>query len=116
MGRKRVNPFLSQSDHLNYEHPTRYNIRKRMTMNSEHLAFGASTSYPHSTTEVSLTSNMEIRSTTDTPLNILYLDLGDCKYCCQYCGAYFWFNERSNNRSPPKYNYVVKKVKSNYLY
>ena len=29
-----------------------------------------------------------------------YMDIGDCSYICQYCGAHFWFDERRNDKKP----------------
>ena len=43
----------------------------------------------------------------------LYLDLGDCTCICQYCGAFFWFNERANETKPLKFNLCCKNKNKN---
>ena len=112
MSKKRIYSFLNQPDQSNYKRPKSYNIKKHAMTNLEHLNYGASTSSPHGTTGASLNSNMQIISAPlDTPLNTSYLDLVDCKYCCQYCDALFWLNERSNHSSPPKYTLCCQKGK-----
>ena len=38
----------------------------------------------------------------------MYIDLGDCSYTCQHCGALFWFNKQIKNSNPPTFNLCCK--------
>lgn len=61
---------------------------------------------------LSLISNMQIKSPKVVATeNTSYLDLGDYKYYCEYCGTLFWFDERSNVSGPPTYNLCCQKNK-----
>ena len=59
----------------------------------------------HSFNRISMISNSQRKMSCIKAIsNTLYLDLGDCIHTCQYCGAFFWFNERSNENTPPRFN------------
>ena len=47
----------------------------------------------YSINKMSIICNMQRDTLFSNPL---YLDIGDCIYTCQYCDAFFWFNEISN--------------------
>ena len=118
MGKKRINKFLYDMTHKKKK-MRKNNDTNSVTSNIELL------NYEHEY-ENSVTTNISRPSFSRRSMiytmqreksygmlltNTLYLDLGDCTYKCQYCGAFFWFNERCNESKPLKYNLCCKNGK-----
>ena len=58
---------------------------------NENLNIGGTNVSRFTSYTITMICNLQIQT---QMTNTLYIDLGDCTYNCQYCGAFFWFNEK----------------------
>ena len=75
---------------------------------NENLNIGGTNVSRFTSNRITMISNQQIQT---QMINTLYMDLGDCIYNCQYCGVFFWFNEKSHESTKPKFNLCCKNGK-----
>ena len=120
MGRKRINEFSYNLPRKAKKSRKNNSCTNNTASSTECLNY--ENSYPNYVTTnssryslniVSIITNMQTETSCKTILsNSFYLDLGDCTYTCQYCGAFFWLYESSNGSKKTKIYFMLQKWKN----